>query len=226
MALECLSPALAFWVPGLGKSDTRDWDVDGGHMAERSGLFVMIALGESVLATGVGFTELAWTLPVIIGMAVSLLQSIGMWSIYFGQHARAASHAISTSDDPGRIARQAFTYVPILLIAGIVVSAVADEIVLAHPDGHMETAAIWVLLGGPGLFLLGAALFKLAVFGVWSVPRLTGLAVTVALFAVAPMLTPLVLSALTTAIVVAVAAWEGIDIARHPEHFPDLAAED
>jgi hypothetical protein len=69
-------------------------------------------------------------------------------------------------------------------------------------------------------------LFKLAVFGVWSVPRLTGLAATVALVVVAPMLTPLVLSALTTAIVVAVAVWEGIEMVRHPERFADLTVED
>ena len=110
---------------------------------------------------------------------------------------------------------------PILIIAGIVVSAVADEIVLSHPTGHMETATIWVLLGGPGLFLLGAALFKLAVFGHWAIPRFVGLAIMAVLFPIAPFLTPLVLSAVTTAIVVAVAVWEGVDMARHPERYPD-----
>jgi low temperature requirement protein LtrA len=217
VALDCVSPAVAFWVPGLGRSDTREWNVEGAHMAERTGLFVMIALGESILVTGVGFTELAWTPDVILAMTVSLLQSIAMWWIYFAQHAEAGAAAIAASDDPGRVARRAYTYVPILLIAGIVVSAVGDEMVLAHPAGRVEAANTLVLIGGPALFLLGAGLFKLAIFGKWSVPRFVGLAAVLALYPLAPNLTPLLLSAATTAIVVLVAAWEVIDIARHPE---------
>lgn len=217
VAMDCLSPAIAFWVPGLGRTDTREWNVEGAHMAERTGLFVMIALGESILVTGVGFTELAWTPDVILAMTVSLLQSIAMWWIYFAQHAEAGAAAIAASDDPGRVARRAYTYVPILLIAGIVVSAVGDEMVLAHPAGHVDVANVLVLLGGPALFLLGAGLFKLAIFGKWSVPRFVGLAAVSALYPFAPNPTPLLLSAATTAIVVLVAAWEVIDIARHPE---------
>ncbi len=220
VGLDSISPALGFWVPGLGGTDTREWDVDGAHMAERSGLFVLIALGESILVTGVGFTELAWTSDVVFGMTVALLQSIAMWWIFFGQHAEAASAAISTSDDPGRVARQAYTYVPILLVAGIVVSAVGDEMVLAHPSGHMEPSTIPVLVGGPALFLLGAALFKLAVFGHWSAPRFGGLAAVVALFLVAPHLSPLLLSSATTAIVVIVAVWEAVELGLHPERYP------
>lgn len=220
VTLDCISPAIAFWVPGLGYTDTREWNVDGAHMAERSGLFVMIALGELILTTGVGFTELAWTPEVVLGMAVSLLQSIAMWWIFFAQHAEAASAAIAASDDPGRVARRAYTYVPILLIAGIVVSAVGDEMVLAHPAAHMEMATALVLVAGPGLFLLGAALFKLAVFGRWSGPRFGGLVAVLALLPLVSLLTPLLLSAATTVIVVIVAGWEAVAQVRHPERYP------
>lgn len=220
LALDGIGPALAFWVPILGRSDTRDWTVDGGHMAERSGLFVMIALGESILVTGVAFSELPWSFEIIAAMAVALIQAIAMWWIYFSQHAQSASHAIASSDDPGRIARQAYTYVPILLIAGIVVSAVGDELVLHHPSGHIETTAIWVLIGGPALFLLGAALFKLAVFGSWSVTRFGGLVAMLALIPFSGQLSPLLLSAATTLIVIVVAGSESILMARHPERYP------
>jgi low temperature requirement protein LtrA len=222
VVLDAISPSVNFWVPGLGRSDTHEWTIDGGLMAERSGLFVMIALGESVLVTGTGFTQLAWTPSLILGMAVSLLQSIAMWWIYFGQHAGAARQAIARSDNPGSVARFAYTYVPILLVAGIVVSAVGDELVLSHPDGHLETAVALVLIGGPALFLVGAVLFKLAVFGYWSIPRLAGLALTLALYPVAHGLTPLLLSSATTAIMLALATWEVVDIARHPERFPAM----
>lgn len=222
VVLDASSAIANFWVPGLGRSDTHEWTIDGGLMAERSGLFVMIALGESVLVTGTAFTDLEWTPALILAMAVSLLQSIAMWWIYFGQHAGAAAAAIGRSDDPGGIARFAYTYVPILLIAGIVVSAVGDEMVLAHPDGHLETAAILVLIGGPVLFLVGAVLFKLAVFKYWSIPRLIGLALMLALYPLAGGLSPLLLSTAGTCIMIALAAWEVVDIARHPDRFPAM----
>ncbi len=61
LAIEYLSPMARFWTPGLGASTTSDWDVEGGHLAERCGLFVIIALGESVLVTGAKFATLPWT---------------------------------------------------------------------------------------------------------------------------------------------------------------------
>lgn len=223
--LDASSAMAAFWVPGLGRSDTREWTIDGGLMAERSGLFMLIALGESILATGQGVAVLEWTPQLVFAMTVALLQSVAMWWIYFGQHAGVASHAIERSSDPGGIARFAYTYVPILLVAGIVVSAVGDELVLEHPEGHMETAVALVLIGGPALFLVGAILFKQAVFKYWSVPRLAGLVATLALYPLSAGLSPLLLSAATTTIMVALAAWEAVDIARHPERF-DIAGEE
>ena len=53
MSTELISPSVGFWVPGLGRSMTAEWDVEGGHMAERCGLFIIIALGESILVIGV-----------------------------------------------------------------------------------------------------------------------------------------------------------------------------
>lgn len=220
VALDTLGPILAFWIPGLGRSDTREWQVDGAHIAERTGLFVMIALGESLLVIGVAFADLPWSSATIAATAIALLQSIAMWWLYFSQHAETASHAIATSDDPGRIARQAYTYVPVLLIAGIVVSAVGDDLVLHHPFGHMDTATILVLIGGPALFLLGAGLFKLAVFGRGASVRLVGLVATLALFPFAGQLSPLLLSAATSFIMVVVAGWESIALLRHPERQP------
>jgi low temperature requirement protein LtrA len=222
LAIDTAGPAMGFAVPGLGRADTRDWTVDGGHMAERSGLFVLIALGESVLATGIGFTELAWTPEIVLAMGASLLQAIAIWSIYFGEHAERASRAIATSADPGRLARVAYTYVPILIVAGIIVSAVGDELTLAHPSGHVDWSAALVLVGGPGLFLLGAALFKLAVFGLWPWPRLVGLAAFVALLAVATSLTPLLLSIATTLILVAIGLYEMLLLRRLPSVAEDV----
>jgi low temperature requirement protein LtrA len=208
IGLEYLSVALAFWVPGLGRTPTEDWTVEGGHMAERCGLFIIICLGESVLVTGAAFTELAWTPVTLAAFAAAFIGTLAMWWIYFSAHAEAASEAISASDDPGRIARMAYTYIHILLVAGVILTAAGDELALAHPSAPMDNATALVLLGGPGLFLIGALLFKHYVFEVWSASRLTGLALLLALAPLAPNLTPLGLSGAATAIFCLVGAWE------------------
>ncbi|MEO7916965.1 MAG: low temperature requirement protein A [Dokdonella sp.] len=159
IGLEIVSPSLAFWVPGMGRSETRDWNVDGHHMAERCALFVIIALGESVLMTGATFAESDWSATQLGAFAAAFVGSVAMWWIYFDTGADVAADQIAESGDPGRMARIAYTYIHVLIIAGIIVSAVADELVLTHPD-HAETATVWALLGGPALFLTGTALFK------------------------------------------------------------------
>jgi low temperature requirement protein LtrA len=218
LATEYLGPSVAYWVPGLGRSDTREWNIDGTHIAERAGLFILIALGESILVTGMAFADAVWSAPVIAAMGVALIGSIAMWWIYFAQ-AAAAARAIAASDDPGRLARVAYTYVPILLIAGIVVVAVGDELVLHHPEGHVDIATALVLLGGPAIYLLGAALFKLSVFGTWSIPRLGGIVALLAMAPLATLVSPLILSAASTGALVLVALVEGVSSARRSEHY-------
>ena len=67
LAIEYASPMVYFWVPGLGRSSTADWRIEGAHLAERCGLFVIIALGESILITGATFADLAWNAATIAG---------------------------------------------------------------------------------------------------------------------------------------------------------------
>jgi low temperature requirement protein LtrA len=208
LAVEYLAAFVGFWTPGLGRSDTTDWNVEGAHIAERCGLFVIICLGESILVTGATFSQHAWNGPTIGAAVAAVGAAIAMWWIYFNAHADAAARAIAESEDPGRIARIAYTYAHIPVVAGIIVTAAGDELVLAHPSGHVEAAAIGLILGGPALFLAGGAWFKWAVFRTISRPRTSGLAMLGATVLAAPYLTPLTLSAAATAILVVIAAWE------------------
>ena len=82
LAVEYVSPAVGFWTPGLGRSTTDDWDVEGGHLAERCSLFIIIALGESLLVTGATFEGLPWTAPTVAAFAVAFVGSVAMWWIY------------------------------------------------------------------------------------------------------------------------------------------------
>lgn len=208
MAIEYVSPAMGFWTPGLGRSSSTDWVVEGGHLAERCALFTIIALGESIIVTGATVVGLPWTFEVIAAFASALVCSIAMWWIYFSFTAEAASEAIAHSDNPGQIARVAYTYSHLLPVAGVIVAAVGDEWVLHHPLGHTDFKTAAALIGGPALFLFGALVFKLSVFRQWSRTRIAGLALLAALVPVAGHVSPLTLSVATTLILVAVGAWE------------------
>jgi low temperature requirement protein LtrA len=214
LLLDYGGSAIGFPVPGMGRTATRDLTVGGAHLAERISLFIMIALGESVLVTGTQFAALDWTPAVVAAMASALLQSMAMWWIYFYWTADMAKAVVIRAEDPANIALRAFGYVPWLLVAGIVVGAVGDELLIAHPEGHAEPSAAWVLIGGPALFLLGAVLFAYGAFGKWATVRIGALLATLALAAIVPFVSPLILSAMSTGILVVMAAIEGVVVAR------------
>ena len=214
LAIEFVSPALSFWVPGLGRSATADWNIEGGHMAERSGLFIIICLGESILVTGATFAQLPYASATIAAFTVAFIGSVAMWWLYFDIGAGRATHLIEKSSDPGRIARTAYTYVPIVIVAGIVVSAVADELILAHPLGHTEAAAAMAIIGGPALFILGNLLFKYVTSGWPPLSHMAGLGLFGVLALGALHISPLVLATCAAAILVIVAVWERISL-RH-----------
>jgi low temperature requirement protein LtrA len=214
LAIEYAAPWFGFWTPGLGRSTTADWDVEGGHMAERCGLFIIIALGESILVTGATFSNLAWTHATVAAFVVAFVGSVAMWWVYFNIGAGRGSRLIAGSDDPGRMARMAYTYLHIPIVAGVIVAAVADELVLAHPDGHVELNAAAAILGGPALYLIGNALFKRTSSRYVPLSHLVGLGLLALLVPVCGFVTPLVLSAGTTTVLIVVATWEWMSLGR------------
>ena len=214
--VEYISPSVGFWTPRLGRSTTADWDVAGGHMAERCALFVIIALGESILVTGVSFGELEWSAATLAAFALAFISSVAMWWIYFNVGAERTSRHIEASHDPGRLARLAYTYLHLPLVAGIIVAAVGDELVLAHPLGALDGATTVVILGGPALYLIGNLLFKRCSAPNLPLSHLIGLGLLAMLIPVALVVSPLVLSALTSATLVAVAVWESISLRWTP----------
>jgi len=207
LLIEYAGPAAGFRVPGLGYSSSLDWDVEGAHMAERCGLLIIIALGESVLITGATTAEMAWTAPVLMAFASAFIGTVAMWWIYFNIGAERASHHIAHADDPGRIARLAYTYVHIPIVAGIIVSAASDEMLLAHPTGHVAPAAWAFTIAGPALFLVGNILFKRVTGGRYPLSHLVGLALLV-LVALLPVHDGHGLGLAVTAVLVIVGIWE------------------
>jgi len=217
LVLEIGGPFIGYFVPGLGRSSTADWKVDGAHMAERCALFVIIALGESILVTGATAASLPATPAAICAFAVAFMGSVAMWWIYFNIGAERGSREIAGSRDPGRFARAVYTYVHIPIVAGIVVCAVADEITIAHPGGHMEFPAALALLGGPILYLVGNLFFKRASAKNYPLSHLVGLGLLVLIAPFSMWMTPLALGAATTVVLITVAIWETRSFASGPK---------
>ena len=217
LVIEYMSPAVRFWIPRYGPSSVADWVIEGGHMAERCALFVIIALGESVIVTGATFSGLAWSAENVTAFVSVLGGSIAMWWIYFHKGAEAGSEEISRSSEPGRLARLAYTYLHMPIVAGIIVSAVADELVMKHPSGHSDLKTVLSSIGGPLLFLFGTILFKYSFRGFLQLSHGFGIIALCLLAWFASELPPLTLSILTTTIMIVVAVWESISL-RSPAH--------
>ena len=208
VAVEYTGPVAGFFTPGLGRSTTRDWTIAGGHLAERCELFLIVALGESILVTGTMFSALDASPSVVAAFVVAFLGSVALWWVYFALHAEVADEVIASSTDPGRLGRSAYTYFHLPMVAGIIVTAVGDELSIAHPTGHADTATVATVLGGPALFLAGHLLFKRAAFGRLSASRPTALVALGVLALVGSEASPLLLAVASTLIVAAVAAWD------------------
>ena len=216
LVIEYISPAARFWIPRYGASAVADWVVEGGHMAERCAGFIIIALGESIVVTGATFAELTWTTENVLAFVSAFVGCLAMWWIYFHKGAEAGSEQISRSSEPGRLARLAYTYLHMPIVAGIIVAAVADELVLKHPSGHSDLKTVISAIGGPLLFLFGTILFKHSFRGFLQLSHGVGIIALCVLAWFASELSPLMLSILTTAIMIVVAVWESISLRSDP----------
>jgi low temperature requirement protein LtrA len=212
LAIEYVAPAARFWTPGLGFSSVEAWAVEGGHMAERCSLFIIIALGEAIVVSGATLAELVWTLENISAFLAALVGSIAMWWIYFHRGAEAGAEMISKSAESGRVARLAYTYLHMPIVGGIILTAVADEVVLKHPTGHSDLKTVICAIGGPLLFLVGTILFKHSIRGFLQLSHGAGIIALAALAWLGRDLSPLWLSILTTAIMIMVAVWESLSL--------------
>lgn len=207
LLIEYLGPSMGFWLPGAGRAVASDWNVEGAHLAERCGLFIIIALGESLLVTGATFAGLSWSTPVVVAMMAAFGAAVAMWWVYFDVTAEAASEQIAHAEAPGRLARLAYTYIHLPMVAGIIVTAVGDELVLSHPRGAAELSIALAVVGGPLLFLVGYSLFKFAALQRFFRVHAVAMAALIALFLVHPVGSPLALSIGTTAVFIGLAIW-------------------
>lgn len=210
IAIEYLAGLIGYRLPGATDSRLNDWGVSGAHIAERTALFVIIAIGESLLVTGFAFVEQESSVPGVIAMLSAFASGVALWWLYFDHAERAGSKAVEGSAEPGRLARIAYTYVHVLIIAGIVVTAVADKSVVTHPEDRMSIAVAVTTLGGPALYLAGLALFRWVVSREVLTAHLGGIVLLALLALGAPHWSPLTLGVASTATLLVTASIETI----------------
>jgi low temperature requirement protein LtrA len=208
LALELAAPAAGYWLPGRGHAVTTDWDIEGAHFAERCQLFIIIALGESIVVTGATASEAGLTSTVVACLVVAFAQTAALWWLYFGATAERARVTMSASDDPGRLARDAYTYLHLPIVAGIIATAVANNLLIAGPHDAPHGVALAMILGGPSLYLLGESLFRWRMTGKAHAGRLATAGLLVALVPLGGHVSALALSVIVATLLSALVGWE------------------
>ena len=154
LAIDYAGPSAIYYVPWLKKLDPDAWDVGSSHFAERFQLFTIIALGETVVLTGATASGLDFTLPVALAFTAAFVSTACLWWLYFNYLATILERVLDEADNRTAIGRDLFTYGHIPIIAGIILCAVGDEIILAHPKDYLHTPELIAVTAGPTLYLL------------------------------------------------------------------------
>ena len=214
VGVDMLGSAFGFAVPGLGRSRTADWAIEGSHIAERCQAFILIVLGESIVIIGATLSgEDHATATSVAAFIVAFTGSVALWWLYFDRAADASTEVVTSSKDPGRLGRSAYHMIHPVMVAGVIVAAAGDEKILTHPSSTASAPSAWLILGGPALFVAGHAAFKYVIWRTVPWTRLAGVAVLALLALAVPVLPEIALSACAAVTVAAVAA---TDRRSHP----------
>ncbi|SCG74779.1 low temperature requirement protein A [Micromonospora inositola] len=206
VAVDYTGAALRYSTPGLRRSPISRFPIVAEHLAERYQQVFIIALGELILVTTMTLAGTGFAADRTAAFVVSFVGTALFWRIYIRRAGELLPAAIEAARNPDRVALTAAA-AHLIMLAGIVTTAVGDKLVIAHPLEHTPPAWVAVILGGPALFLVGRAGFEYATFARVSRPRWIGV---LALAALAPPM--LLVPPLVTAIA-AIAVLAGIAVA-------------
>jgi low temperature requirement protein LtrA len=133
------------------------------HFAERYSLFVIICLGESIVAIGIGASAGGQSLSAasVTAVTLALLIAIGLWWTYFDRFATVAEERLRDHHDPVIAAADAYSYLHLAVVAGIIIFAVGARAATAHATAHLSVGARLAMCGGVATYLLAHAAFLL-----------------------------------------------------------------
>lgn len=204
------------------------------HFSERHGLIIIVALGESIVATGIGIAQLPITLPIVVAVLLGLAVSGALWWAYFDVTALITERALATADGVAqiRLARGGYTFMHFPMIVGIIMMALGLKKAIGYvagDDGHVISDPIYgvplaALYGGVALYLLGHVGFKFLMIRSLSVPRVAVIVLLIVLVPVVANLPALATLAVLAVVLVALIGYETYRYSelrqqvRHEEH--------
>jgi low temperature requirement protein LtrA len=219
VGIDYLAGIIRYPVPKLGRSPTLEWPIVAEHLAERYRQFFIIVLGELILVTGLALSNTGFAPLRTAAFVVSFGTAVLLWRIYIFRAGELLPGAIAGSRDPDRLARMALN-AHLVMVAGVVATAVGNELVIAHPLGHAKPAWIGAILGGPALFVAGRARFEYATFARVSRDRPIGLLVLAALAPAMVLVPPLLAAVAASAVLAGIALADAARARATPQEPP------
>jgi low temperature requirement protein LtrA len=208
--------ALTLDYGGLVARGTEGWRVVASHFAERHGLVIIIALGESIVALGVGAQGLGLDAGIITGALLGVAVAAALWWAYFDFVALVAARVLREAppDDQVRIARDSYTYLHLPMVAGIVLFALGTKKTLAHVGEDLEAVPAVALCGGVALYLVALSMLKRRNIGSFNRPRLAAAGLLVVLAPIATVMPALVALGLVAVVACGLIAYEVVRYAE------------
>lgn len=178
------------------------------HFSERHGLVVILALGESVVAIGIGVAHEPVSTAIIIGSVLSVALAVGLWWVYFHHFAPKTEHLVAQKTGVARagLATDVYTYLHIALVSGVVIAALGVEQAMHYIEElHvLELFGAFALGGGTALYIAGTGFIWRRVAGEWALIRFAGASLCVLLIPVLAIIPAIVALAVVAAVVAAV----------------------
>lgn len=219
LAVDYTGSILGLPAPWLGRTALTKLPVLAEHLAERYRQFSIVALGELILIIGITYSGSGFTPGQTVAFVVAFTTTVLLWRIYTHRAGQLLAAAIETARYPGRIAIWT-SLAHLLMLAGIVLIAVGDELVITHPYGHTDPAWIAVILGGPALFVAGRAIFEYGVFGRVSLSRVIAVLVLAALTPGMRLGPPLSVAIAATLVLAGIVIADATRSRGHPKEQP------
>jgi low temperature requirement protein LtrA len=188
------------------------------HFAERYSLFVIICLGESIVAIGVGSREEPLDVALVAAVSLGLLITIGLWWTYFDRFAETAEARLREHDDPVLAAADAYSYLHLVIVAGIIIFAVGINFVVHAVDKPLHPGARLALCGGVALYLVGHVGFRLRMVGTFGYEKAIVAVALLILYALGGGMPAWALAAAVTAMLAALCAIETMRDTRARKH--------
>ncbi|MDT5035095.1 MAG: hypothetical protein QOE03_280 [Micromonosporaceae bacterium] len=208
IALWSVAALIEVAAPRVLRNRLGELRFETAHLPERFGLFLIIALGETVVAVGgqAASLHLDGYRYAALGLAFAIIMLL--WWTYFHFGAPAARYSLEHTSAQARIVTEVFSYAHFGYVVGIIFMAVGLKKLLVHPLAAPHSVPELLLAPGLALYLLGFCYARWRMFGAATVHRLTAALACVVAAATAPLLAPLVTAGLLTAILLALNCYE------------------